>query len=320
MNRESFDHIVLGAGLRGLRAALQWRRTNPSGRQLVIEAQPAPGGSVRTQRTNGFVCELGPFAFAVDEIAPLLAFLPVPPPTLAALPTARSGWLRTASSNQPIEVTPGPVSFRSGTEELPQACRRELGDSLRLGRAATAIDHDGHAFVVTLDGQVPSQVAAAQLTVALPDRTAARLCTRFDPALGDVADRIQPTSGAFAFFGGVRADWPDLAGYGILPADDLESVLDELIFCSEVFPGRALPGRFLIRAELGNAPSTAADADLLAIAATEVRRWTGTSAPFGLEKLHRFLVEVPDGHRVECRQRLAALPARVRGLGLAPTT
>ncbi|MBL8754904.1 MAG: NAD(P)-binding protein, partial [Planctomycetes bacterium] len=51
MHCEPFDHIVLGAGLRGLRAALELRRTTPTANLLVVEAEPAPGGSVRTQRT-----------------------------------------------------------------------------------------------------------------------------------------------------------------------------------------------------------------------------------------------------------------------------
>ncbi|MBL8755546.1 MAG: hypothetical protein JNK15_19775, partial [Planctomycetes bacterium] len=252
-----------------------------------------------------------------DEAAPLLALLPTPPAPIPANHAARTGWLYSAAGKQPIAVTPEPISFRSGTEELPQACRRELGPALRLGRAATAIDHDGAGFVVTLGGQVPTQAAAPRLTVALPDRTAAGLLTRFDPALGDVAERVQVADRAFAFFGGVRTDWPDLAGYGIVPADGEATALTELIFCSEVFPARTLAGRFLVRAELAAAPPTTPDADLLAVAATEVRRWTGTTAPFGLEKLHRFQVEVHDGHRIECRQRLAALPARVPGLALA---
>ncbi len=318
MTCEQFDHIVLGAGMRGLHAAVHWRRLHPTGQLLVVDAAPAPGGSLRTQRTNGFACELGPFAFTREELAPILGLLTTPPQPIAALPAARSGLLRTATGNRPLAVTPEPLSFRSGIEELPQACRRELGNALRLGRAATRLDHDGTGFVVTLDGQVETTVAATQLTVALPDRTAARLLARFDPALGDVAARITESERAFAFFGGARPDWPDLAGYGIVPDDGIESPLTELIFCSEVFPGRAMAGRFLVRAEIADAPASVPEPELLAIAAAEVRRWTGTRAPFGLQKLHRFVIEAPDGHRVETRQRLASLCGRVPGFAVAP--
>ncbi|MFO0279249.1 MAG: NAD(P)-binding protein, partial [Planctomycetota bacterium] len=58
-----FDALVLGAGGRGLAAALRLRAAAAAStavppRLLVVDAAPAPGGSIRTQRTNGYVCEL----------------------------------------------------------------------------------------------------------------------------------------------------------------------------------------------------------------------------------------------------------------------
>ena len=87
--REFYERIVAGAGRRGLTAALRCRREQPSASLLVVEGAPWPGGSLRTQRTNGYVCELGAFAFAAQELAPLLALLPRAPTPLQSLPVLK---------------------------------------------------------------------------------------------------------------------------------------------------------------------------------------------------------------------------------------
>jgi hypothetical protein len=84
-----------------------------------------------------------------------------------------------------------------------------------------------------------------------------------------------------------------------------------------VFAQRALPGRFLVRAELTGPAAAAADEALLAAAEHDLRTWTGTRAPFALRKVHRFARQVADGAAAECRVRLRELPARVPGLTLA---
>ncbi|MFY9342728.1 MAG: hypothetical protein WAT39_09580, partial [Planctomycetota bacterium] len=194
-----------------------------------------------------------------------------------------------------------------------QACRRRLGDALRLGRAVTAVDHDGDGFVVRLGGEVPADERTRDLIVALPAVVAGRLFARFDPNLGAVADRVATDGRAFAFFGGSSNAAAPIRGYGILPAADLATPVAEVIFCSEVFPDRALPGRFLIRVELAGPPDVS-DTDTLALAERELRAWTGITAGFGLRKLHRFAVEVTDGALAECKARLRDLPRRVPGL------
>jgi len=44
MDAERFDHVVLGAGLRGLHAALHARRTQPAASLLLVDAAPRAGG------------------------------------------------------------------------------------------------------------------------------------------------------------------------------------------------------------------------------------------------------------------------------------
>jgi protoporphyrinogen oxidase len=309
-----FDLAVLGAGLRGLHAALRERRARPDARIAVLDAAPQPGGSVRTQRTNGFVCELGPFAFGADELRPHLELLAHAPPPVAALASAANGWLWTGGERRAIPVDAPPLTFRSGNEELVQAYRRELGDALRLGRSVVAIDRDAPgtadgAFTVGLGGEVPAVVRARELAVALPAPAAATLLGRFDPALAAAAARVTAAPMAMAFFGGSASEAAELTGYGIVPATP--GTVREAIFCSQVFAGRALPGRFLARVELAASGDVAAD---LAAAERELRIWTGTRAEFGLRKLHPFAAVSPDGASVEVDARLRELGDRVPGL------
>ncbi|MFN7587581.1 MAG: FAD-dependent oxidoreductase [Planctomycetota bacterium] len=309
-----FDVLVLGAGLRGLRAALATRRTTPTTQLLVVDRAPQPGGSVRTVRTNGFVCEHGPIGFWRDELDATLSLLQHAPTPLAALPTARSGFVFDGE-RRPIDVTELPWSFRTGNEELVQACRRELGSTLRLGRAVTAITAaTGDGFRVALAGDPPGEVRAHELVVALPLDTTARLLGAFDPALPDVATRLRQEARALVWLGTDAAAMPEAQGYGLVPAADFASPLLEVVFCTQVFAGRALPGRALVRCEV-SLPDGADEAAAIAIAERELRHWTGTQATFGLQKATPFVhLHEDDAAAIECRARLRDLAVRVPGL------
>ena len=312
---EAFDVVVLGAGLRGLAAALHRRRDRPHARLLVVDAAPQPGGTVRTVRTNGFVCELGPFAFAASELDPIGALLPNSPARVACSETARHGHLYSSGGLIRVAVDPLPWTFRTGNEELVQACRRELGTTLRLGRAVVAIDRR-ERFLVTLGGEAPSILTADELVIALPDDVAGRLLGRFDPALPEVVARLQHEGASMVWFGGDRGEAPELTGYGIVPEPGLSTPVREAIFCSEVFAGRALPGRFLVRLEVTRGDHEP-EADLLAKTETALRAWTGTRATLGLGKVHPFTTLATDAAAIELRLRLRELPQRVPGLQLA---
>jgi hypothetical protein len=153
--------------------------------------------------------------------------------------------------------------------------------------------------------------------LALPISAACSLLARFDPALADTASRMQTELRGFAFFGGTASETAELRGYGMVPGDHLDTPLAEIIFCTEVFPGRALPGRFLVRCELVVASLARDDTAALTTAEAELRRWTGLKAHLGFTKLHRFAVQVQDGAFVECRARLLELSARLPGLSFA---
>lgn len=309
----AIDLLVVGAGWSGLIAALTARRAGSDTSLVVVEAAPQPGGSVRTQRSNGFACELGAFAYGREDLDPLLQLLSTPPVPIEALASGRNGWSWDGTALAPIELAAVPWSFRSGNEELAQACRRELGPALRLGRAVVAVRAHRGGFEVDLAGEVPATLHTRELHLCTPTDVAARWLGALDPGLV-AAERIRREPRAFVFLGGYQRDLPELTGYGVLPVAGEDHTLAEAIFCSQVFPGRALPGQLLVRLEAHGSVLDGDDATVVQAALAELRRWTGCGDRFGFTKVHRFTTEVGDGALVECRTRLRGLVSRVPGL------
>ena len=309
-----FDLLILGAGLRGLTAGLAARRAGA--RVLVVESAPNPGGTVRTQRSEGFACEQGPIALSADELAPILSVLGTPPP-LASVQT-RVGALWDGQRLEPAEVDGEPQSGRGGMEDLVTALRRELGPDLRLGRGATAVEVGPELWTVHLGGEVPATLQAKAIHLCTPLAESARLLAGFDPALPDLVPRLGTTQHAFVFLG----TWQDAAfaqscpGYGIACADPASPVT-EILFCSNVFPGRAVAGKALVRLELAGAAATEPDPDTLAAAAeAELRRITGWTGRVLFRRVHRFAAPRLDAVHAECRVRLSELTRRVPGLSV----
>ena len=315
----TFDVIVIGAGLRGLQHTLSTRAKDSATRILLVEAQPWPGSDVRTQRSNGFSCELGPFAFNREELELLLKPLQQPPRIISSNPQAKNGWLFDGEKLRPLRVEPEPCSLPTGSEDVIQSYRRELDTLIRLGRAVTNIRPDeGDGFVLTLGGEVPTDLHAHHVVLATSPTASARMLGGFEPELPHIAEFEKLDQRAFVWLGGVSKDAPELHGYGVLPHPELESPLAEAIYCTEVFPNRAMPERFLIRVEIAMDELPNDDAALTNIAEVELRRFTTTKARFGFTKVHRFATTLPDGCRAECQSRVNEIAARVPNLSLAP--
>ena len=311
---------MVGAGLRGLRAARLARRQTPKARPLVIDRLPWPGDDVQSQRSNGFVCELGPFAFAREELDAWCAPLDRAPRPIAARDDARTGAVFDGERRHPVDVYPVPWSFATGCEELIQAYRRELDGCFWLGREVTSIaptTDDGQRFVVQLGGEVPTSLSTREIVLSTSPVDAAPLLAAFAPELPRLAASAQRERRAFVFLGGSESETPELTGYGAVPGDDVDSPVVEFLYCTRSFPRRALPGRTLVRAELAG-PLPEDDDALTAIAEQELRRWTEVRAALPFRKVHRFDVLQPDGTVAELRARLADLTDRVEGLRLAP--
>ncbi len=311
----TFEHAVVGAGRRGLLAALRLRQSAAPESVVLIEAQPRPGGDDLTRRSNGFVCELGAFALGAAELAPFLAALRSPPHPIPVAAAARTGELWTGRDRVPAPVGGDPQSFRSGLEELWQACRRELEPALRLGRAATAVQRTRDGWTLTLGGEVPATLAARTLHLALPLDTSSRLCATFDPGLAAAAGLLATETGALVFLGDRTERGESVPGYGIAAAPGVPGRLREVIHCSRALPGRAIPGRCLLRCELTGVDAAATDAGLQALAEDELARWLGAPlGPFGFALVHRTAALVRDGAFAECSARLRGLSARAGAL------
>jgi oxygen-dependent protoporphyrinogen oxidase len=64
---------VVGAGIAGLAVAHAVRRRAPEAEVTVLEAQSRPGGNIRSERVDGYVCEWGANGF-LDSVPETLAF------------------------------------------------------------------------------------------------------------------------------------------------------------------------------------------------------------------------------------------------------
>ncbi|MBK8099869.1 MAG: NAD(P)-binding protein [Planctomycetes bacterium] len=310
-----FQHLLIGSSLAGLHAAQSLRAKDPSGRIRLIEQTPAPGGSTRTLRSEGYVCELGPFAVTENELRERTEPLPKPPPAIPALPAAAGGHVWTGERLVPTAVLSPPWSFRGGMEDLVTAYRRELGDCLQLGRAATMVTPGPDGWQVTLGGEVRATLAAPRLTLALSTTSAARLLARLEPRLHDTSQRLATEPRAFVFAGFTISEVQDhLTGYGIVPADGVVTDLAEVIFCTNVFERRAMPGHALVRIEVGGGLTSRADPDLAAAATAELGRWTGMTARPRFVRVHRFASERRDAAWLECRTRIQSLTELASGL------
>lgn len=310
--------LVVGAGIRGLGAALRARESGVAVR--LCEAEARPGGSLATRRSEGFVLELGPFAVARDELDGWLAPLRSRPPLLEAM--VRTGFRAEAEGGalREVPLVDQPVAPAGGFEDLAVAYRRELGDALRLGRRVEAIGcepgpGDGVTFAATLGGEVADRIEAGRLHLAVDLRAAAQLCAPFDPLLPELAGRLVEEPGAFVFVGAQSAHAQAWRGYGIAAADEGEPLV-EAIFATNVFARRAQPGKALTRLEVRGPVATEADEALIAAARERLARWTGSDVPPVFARVHRFATIRRDAACVELRARLLGLAGRIPGLAI----
>ena len=218
--------VVLGAGFFGICAALRLRSEQPGVEVRIIDPAPEPGGQLRTRRSAGYSCELGWQGLVADlgEVAWLLARLGLAQRVLPAAIPVPSG-LAHAFFGPPGAATAEctPFTFRSGLEELVQAARRELAGSFVLGRPIVAVREDA----VLLGGQVPLELSAHRVV-----RTAHQAAVPV-PSV---------------WFGFERSDAEAcLRGAGLERTPGEDPRILAALYCSNLWPGCTLPGKFLVR-------------------------------------------------------------------------
>lgn len=66
MSKSDLDLLVIGGGVTGLTVAREVRRLRPDWKVAVLESDPQPGGTMRSDRVEGCLCERGPNGFLTN--------------------------------------------------------------------------------------------------------------------------------------------------------------------------------------------------------------------------------------------------------------
>ena len=315
------DRLVIGANLDGLACALDARRAWET--VLLVDAAPRPGGRIQTQRSEGFVCEYGPFALPRSEWDALAQKLRRAPAAVGLQPGAENGFYWNGRERLQTPVGGDPVSGAGGLEDLVTAFRRELDDTslnaegasepvLQLGREVTALaPGDNGVLNATLGGESPRTVTARAVDLFIPLDRAARLLAPLDQALPDLCARFvrEPEAMCFLGFSTNAAVAAATAGYGMVVEEMTEPLdgVEEVLFCTSIYPRRAQPGKSLVRVAFAGDIATCSDEELLDRSRRVLLRVFGlTDAPIFF-RCNRSSRPIRDSVDLECRVRLRAL-------------
>lgn len=109
------DLLVAGGGVSGLTTAWQALRDRPEWRVEILEDADAPGGTMRTERLEGCVCEWGPNGFLtnVPHTVDLARDLGLADRLLPANDAAKDRFLWVRGALRPVPLAP-PAFLRSG--------------------------------------------------------------------------------------------------------------------------------------------------------------------------------------------------------------
>lgn len=314
---EAADLLVVGASLGGLRAAAEKVRAG-TGRVLLVDRAPRVGGSVRTQRSEGFVCELGPPFLPQEEFRALAALLDQPPRAVELDAAARLGQVLRGGRLEPAEVAVPLEGGRGGLEDLLVAYHRQLAPFLRLGREVTALVPAETGLVAHLGGEHPSAIAAARVALATPADATAMLLAAADPRLREAALQLRRIPVADLHLGWWTSALEEVpAGHGIRVAEPAETGgITEALWCSNHFPARSLPGRFLARiaceGDLALLPDPALEDQVLRFLAVHA----GITRTPIFRRTHRASSLVADGHLAALHVRIAEAAQRWPALSL----
>ncbi len=210
-----------------------------------------------------------------------------------------------------------------GMESLTDALARPLGAALRLNAHAMAVERGGVAgYTVHLASG--ERVETDAVIVTTPPRAAAALLRALDSETARMIGSIGSASLTVVGLGfrpeAFRTP-PDGYGFLVSPGEDL-GILGAL-FESNLFPGRAPEGRFLVRGMVGGAErpdlATRSDAELVGLVMQALDRTLGMAS--GPERTwiirqENAIPQYPVGHRATLA-RIAGRLGSFPGLHLA---
>ncbi len=218
----------------------------------------------------------------------------------------------------PVRLT----SLRGGMGTLPAALSQELGERLRTGITAQALERTSGGWSVRT---AAGAIAAERVVLALPPDEAAELVKPFDAAVADAYAAI-PLAGIVAVSLGYARDdvAHPLAGFGFLVPRREGLRLLGSIWMTSTFPTgqQAPPGQVLLRCMLGGTQDPAAlalsDVELVTAAREGLRSTIGLTNPprfVHVQRWPRGIAQYEVGHA----GRVELIETRGRALGLLPT-
>lgn len=278
--------VILGSGLKAMIEAHQLRQTCPEAQVMVVGRASQPGGRVRTLRIEGFHCELGPEAYRIgtgtqallEELGLKTRQVPLarPIPVQGEEPEVVTFLLRRILDDHDGQ----PASLRTGCEELVQALRRALDGMLMLGRPATAIHHHEGGYQVQVGGEVSRTLSADEVVLALPPASAGALLAGIDRECSKALQAIRCRSFTNVWLGlwdhDAREAFP--TGSLILEEGPLQPFLAALD-CTQLVPGRTVPGKALVRIVLDRTSSSTDLESLVKEVELALRSRTGLTGP-----------------------------------------
>jgi oxygen-dependent protoporphyrinogen oxidase len=212
---------------------------------------------------------------------------------------------------------PGIFSGAGGVSELVGSLADALGASLRLATPVVSLRREAGAWEVETPGE---WLRARSVVVAAPAPEAAALLRKLDDEAARLLEGIEYAPVASVSFGVDPAGARErIRGFGFLVPPGRESALLGCLFMSQLFPGRAPPGRELLTAlcggtfhpELLDLPDDAL-ADRVREALVRVLGLRGEIGVLGVTRWPRAVPQPVAGHRERVagvRARLAAFPS-----------
>ncbi len=213
------------------------------------------------------------------------------------------------------------ASLRGGLGRMIEVLIERLaGCDLRLDAPALAIERDGDAWCVRLDGG--AALRARTIALAGPAHAAATVARAHDGELADALDAIE-YSGVATINLGYAADavtMPKAAGF-VVPAIEGRALI-AATFANQKYGGRAPAGLSVIRGFVGGALGehrlTGDDATLIAQAVDDLRPLLRARAAPRFASIHRWprsMAQPTLGHNARVA-RIRELEARHHGLAL----
>ncbi|HET9235200.1 MAG TPA: protoporphyrinogen oxidase, partial [Candidatus Eisenbacteria bacterium] len=151
------DLVVIGGGISGLVAAREVTRARPGWTVTVLEADARPGGTMRSERVSGCVCEWGPAGFLtnVPQTRELALELGLERRLLPARDAAQNRYLWVRNALRPVPLKPG--AFLRSDLLSPTGRARVLAEPF-MGRRPSGSDESVLAFASRRIGSEAARV------------------------------------------------------------------------------------------------------------------------------------------------------------------